>query len=285
MMRLTNAAHVGAVRLQVADLARSLEFYRDLLGFTELPSDGSRAVLGAPGSPRPLVELVAHPGAKPVRPHSRLGLYHFAVLVPDRPALGRALLHLHRNRVALGMADHLVSEALYLSDPDGLGIEIYRDRPRAEWRRDGDSVAMATDPLDVEGVAAAAAGVEWAGMPAGTVIGHVHLHVGDLAAAEEFYSRVVGFDVVTRAYRGALFLSAGGYHHHLGVNTWARRAPTAAPNEAQLLHWELVAGDAGEVGAVRTRLESAVAAILPGGDERGFTVRDPFGTAMRIVAR
>ncbi|MEA3244673.1 MAG: VOC family protein [Gemmatimonadota bacterium] len=285
MTRLSDAAHVGAVRLQVGNLARSLEFYRGLLGFTLLSSDESRAALGAPGSRRALVELVEQQGAKPVRPHSRLGLYHFAVLVPDRPALGRALLHLHRNRVALGMADHLVSEALYLSDPDGLGIEIYRDRPREEWRREGGGVAMATDRLDVEGVAAAAAGAGWTEMPAGTVIGHVHLHVGELAAAEEFYSRAVGFDVVTRAYPGALFLSAGGYHHHLGVNTWARGAPTPAPDEAQLLHWELVAGDTAEVGSLRSRLESAAAAILPGGDDRGFTVRDPSGTAMRVVAR
>jgi catechol 2,3-dioxygenase len=284
MTPLSAATHVGAVRLQVGDLARSLAFYRDLLGFTELSSDGSRAALGAPGARRELIELVARPGARPVRPHSRLGLYHFAILVPDRRTLGAALLHLHRNRVALGMADHLVSEALYLHDPDGLGIEIYRDRPREEWRREGDGIAMATDPLDVEGVAAAAAGATWSGMPPGTVIGHMHLHVGDLGGAEEFYAHTIGFDIVTRAYPGALFLSAGGYHHHLGVNTWARGAPTPRPDEAQLLHWELIVGDAADLAAVRSRLEAANAAIVPAGDDPGIFVRDPFGTTMRIMA-
>jgi len=285
MTRLSDTTHVGAVRLQVGDLERSLAFYRDLLGFTELAADSSRAALGVPGAGRALIELFARPGARPVRPYSRLGLYHFAILVPERETLGRALLHLHRNRVALGMADHRVSEALYLHDPDGLGIEIYRDRPRQEWRHTGDGIVMTTDPLDVEGVAAAAAGAGWTGMPAGTVIGHMHLHVTDLAAAETFYARTIGFDVVTRAYPGALFLSAGGYHHHLGVNTWARGAPTPAPDEAQLLHWELVVRDPAEVAAVRSRLESAAAAVIPDGDDRGLAVRDPFGTTMRVVAR
>lgn len=283
-MRLGDATHVGAVRLQVSDLERSLDFYRGLLGFTELGRDGDVVSLGAPGSPRPLVELIVRAGTHPVRPYSRLGLYHFAILLPDRAALGRVLRHLQHNRVALGMADHLVSEALYLSDPDGLGLEIYRDRPRSEWRQDGDRVVMATDPLDAEGVAAEGDRAVWTGMPAGTVIGHVHLHVGDIALAESFYSTSAGLDVTTRSYPGALFMSAGGYHHHLGVNTWARGARAPGPDDAQLLHWELVLGRQAELAEVEARFRAGGVVVTPDGDA-AIRVHDPFGTPLRIVAR
>ncbi|HVZ49655.1 MAG TPA: VOC family protein [Gemmatimonadaceae bacterium] len=282
--RLGDATHVGAVRLQVADAGRSLDFYRGLLGFAELGRAGGVISLGVPESSRPLVQLVERPGTRAIRPHGHLGLYHFAILLPDREALGRALLHLHRHRVPLGMADHLVSEALYLSDPDGLGIEIYRDRPRAEWRFAGGTVAMASDPLDIEGIAASAGGAAWTGMPARTVIGHVHLHVGDLTAAEAFYADALGFDVTARNYPGALFLSAGGYHHHLGTNTWARGARAPAPDDAQLLHWDLVVADGNEQAAVQARLRAAGVVVVPGEDGT-FVVRDPFGTPLRVVAQ
>jgi catechol 2,3-dioxygenase len=281
--RLSGGAHIGGVQLQVADLDRSIAFYHGTLGFSELSRGAGHAALGVPGGSRPLVELREVKGTHAVRPHSRLGLFHFAILLPDRPSLGRALLHLHRNRVALGMSDHLVSEALYLSDPDGLGIEIYRDRPRAEWKRVGGEIAMATDPLDIEGVAAAGSDAPWTGMPAGTTIGHMHLHVGDLALAEQFYSDAIGFDVTTRRYPGAAFMSAGGYHHHLGTNTWARGAPSPAPTDAQLLHWDLVVADDAEVGAVEARLRHAGAPIVSAAPGE-VVVRDPFGTPMRIVA-
>lgn len=284
MTRLGDATHIGAVRLQVGDRERSVEFYRDVLGFTVQESVGDTVKLGVPGSAHPLVELVARAGTAPVRPYSRLGLYHFAILLPDRAALGRALLHLHRHRVALGMADHLVSEALYLNDPDGLGIEIYRDRPRTEWRHNGREVVMATESLDVEGVVAASAGVVWDGMPAGTVIGHVHLHVGDIALAETFYAATLGLDVTTRAYPGALFMSAGGYHHHLGANIWARGARAPAPTDAQLLHTELVLADRAELDVVEARFGEAGVVVMPDGDG-AFRVHDPFGTPLRITAR
>lgn len=280
--RLSDAAHIGGVRLQVADLDRSLAFYRDMLGLAELSRADDTAALGVAGT-RPLVTIVERRGARPARPHSRLGLFHFAILLPSRSDLGSILLHLNRQRVQLGMSDHLVSEALYLSDPDGLGIEIYRDRPRAEWPRHGNDLAMATDPLDVEGVMSEPGVGAWTGMPAGTTIGHMHLHVGDLAAAEEFYYRVIGFDVTVRRYPGALFMSAGGYHHHLGVNTWARGAGAPGPDEAQLLHWELVARDAGEVAEISGRVSAGGAAVTPDG-ATGFVTRDPFGTAVRVVA-
>lgn len=279
---LEGTTHVGAVRLQVANLERSLDFYRGLLGFTELSRDGDGVALGAPDSVHSLVELVERPGTHAVRPYSRLGLYHFAILLPDRAALGRVLLHLHRNRLALGMADHLVSEALYLSDPDGLGVEIYRDRPRSEWRFDGKQIAMATDPLDVEGLAGEAGGAVWTGMPAGTVIGHVHLHVGDIALAESFYSAAVGLDVTTRSYPGALFMSAGGYHHHLGTNTWARGARAPAPDDAQLLHWELVLPSEDAMAGLKDRMQAG-GAVLRDHEAGGFVANDPWGTPVRIV--
>lgn len=280
--RLSDAAHIGGVRLQVADLDRSLAFYRDLLGFAELGRAGHTAALGVADT-RPLVTLVERCGARPVRPHSRLGLFHFAILLPSRPALGSMLLHLNRQRVPLGMSDHLVSEALYLSDPDGLGIEIYRDRPQAEWPRRGSDLAMATDPLDVESVLAEPGVGAWSGMPVGTTIGHMHLHVGDLARAEEFYSNVIGFDVTVRRYPGALFMSAGGYHHHLGTNTWARGAGAPEPDDAQLLHWELLVRDADEVAEISARLSASGAAVTPDG-ATAFTTRDPFGTEVRVDA-
>ena len=190
---------------------------------------------------------------------------------------------LHEHDVPMGMSDHLVSEALYLNDPDGLGIEIYSDRPRATWMKRGDELAMATEPLDVEGLVSDPTAHPWTGMPAGTTIGHMHLHVGDLAGAERFYGATLGLDVVVRSYPGALFLSAGGYHHHLGTNTWARGATPPAADEAQLLGWDLVVEDAAEVQAVRARVTGAGGATTSDAPN-GFTTRDPFGTPVRIVA-
>lgn len=232
---------------------------------------------------RALVQLVEQAGARPVQPRSRLGLFHFAILLPDRPSLASALAHLNEQRVPLGMSDHLVSEALYLNDPDGLGIEIYRDRPRGEWTHDGSELAMATDPLDVEGLLKTPGAGPWTGMPAGTAMGHMHLHVGDLARAEQFYRDTIGFDVTVRRYPGALFMSAGGYHHHLGTNTWARGAPAPQADEAQLLHWELVVSGTDEVAAIESRLRAAGVAT-EGTEPHAITARDPFGTAVRVVA-
>ena len=189
--RLPAATSVGAVTLQVADLERSLEYYRTTLGLAELGRDAGGAVLGA--GARPLVELRERRGARPAG-RGRLGLFHFAILLPDRPALGRFVQHLADLGVYAGAGDHLVSEAFYLTDPDGLGIEVYADRPRASWRRNGRELLMATDPVDVAAVVAAGGGGAWTGMPAGTTMGHVHLHVGDLALASRFYSEALGLD-------------------------------------------------------------------------------------------
>jgi catechol 2,3-dioxygenase len=217
--RLPDDIALGPVRLQVADLSRSLAYYGELLGFRMLERTPEAATLAAQGSDEALVRLVERPGATPVARRGRLGLYHFAILLPNRAALGRFVAHLAAAGTRAGASDHRVSEALYLTDPDGLGIEVYADRPRAEWEwRDGELV-MGTDPLDLNSLVVAAGGERWTGMPPGTRMGHLHLHVGALGPAEEFYGQALGMETMVRRYPGALFLSAGGYHHHLGVNT------------------------------------------------------------------
>ncbi|HEX8036744.1 MAG TPA: VOC family protein [Ktedonobacterales bacterium] len=228
---LDPATRVGLLSLAVANLERSVIFYRDALGFAVLERGDSQATLGAGDTP--LLLLTEEPGATPW-PHDRqsfTGLYHFAILVPTRADLGRWLQHwLELGFPLPGQGDHLVSEALYLSDPDGNGIEVYRDRPRSEWRWVNGTVQMAADPVDIRGVLEEAqrAGQPWTGMAPGTRLGHMHLQVGDIPQAEGFYHGVLGFDIVARM-PSALFVSAGGYHHHIGMNTWHSRGAGPAP--------------------------------------------------------
>lgn len=280
--RLPPATHIGAVRLQVADLARSVAYYERVLGFREVGRRGSAVLLGPIGGETTLIELRERPGASPVPRRGRLGLFHFAILLPDRASLGRFVTHLSEISAYAGMSDHLVSEALYLTDPDGLGIEVYADRARDTWRFEGNELQMATLPLDVHDLAAAGRGERWTGMPNGTTIGHVHLHVGDLDDAAAFYHEALGFDKVVWSYPGALFLSAGGYHHHLGTNTWAAGAPSAAEDEARLIEWELMLPDAASVAAAAASVEKA-----GGQTERAqdgtILARDPWGTPVRLV--
>jgi len=178
------------------------------------------------------------------------------------------------------MADHLVSESLYLSDPDGLGIEVYADRPVSAWRRNGRELAMATDPLDIDNVIAEGAGVTWDGAPAGTTMGHLHLHVGSLEAAEAFYHRAIGFDKTVWSYPGALFMSAAGYHHHLGTNVWSP-GPPPAPDQAQLLEWGLVLPSTADVTAVGQSLRAAGYGTEDAA--RGFVTADPWHTRLHIL--
>jgi catechol 2,3-dioxygenase len=281
--RLPDATHVGRVRLQVSDLERSLAYYRDVLGFRALEQSAGRAVLGAEEDDRPLVELVERRGATPVPRRGRLGLYHFAILLPDRAALGRFLGHLAQIGARAGMSDHFVSEAIYLQDPDNLGIEVYADRPRSAWRHDGRQLTMSTEPLDAQSVVEAGRGAPWTGMPAGTTIGHVHLHVGDIDQAAAFYHNALGLDKVVWSYPGALFLSAGGYHHHLGTNTWASGAPPAGENDSRLLDWEIVVPSAEDADAAARSVEAAGYRVARAGD--AWLTADPWGTTVRIVGR
>jgi catechol 2,3-dioxygenase len=279
--RLPADTSVGTVRLQVSDLARSRDFYEGVLGLDATPVGAGRLDLRVPGSADTLIELHGRPGATPVPRRGAYGLYHFAVLLPSREDLGRFVAHIVQNGVRVGAADHLVSEAIYLTDPDGLGIEVYSDRPRDSWRvRDG-QLAMATDPLDLASLVAAAGQTRWAGAPAGTVMGHVHLHVGSIDGAEAYYHRAIGLDKMVWSYPGALFLSAGGYHHHLGTNTWSP-GPSAADDQARLLEWEmrLPSQDA---------LEDAARSLADGGysgerDDQRLRTSDPWGTRLSLVA-
>ncbi len=276
--RLPDVARVGGVRLQVRDLQRSLDYYTQVIGLRLAGRDADTASLAAPGDDRPLVRLHARPGLLPVPRRGVFGLYHFAILLPDRAALGRFITHLAAIGERPGAADHLVSEAIYLTDPDGLGIEVYCDRPRDTWRHEHRELVMATEPLDFAAVAAAAHGATWTGAPAGTTMGHLHLHVGDLDEARRFFQGALGFDVTVWSYPGALFFSAGGYHHHLGANTWAP-GPAATDAEARLLDWELLLPSGEETAAAARSVVAAGYHVGP--DGAAWTTVDPWGT--RIV--
>ncbi len=284
--RLPASTRLGPVRLRVAELSRSLDFYQQVLGLELLDRAVERALLGAASpSGTALVELHQRSGVRPAPGRGRMGLFHFAILLPDRPALASFARHLGESGVRAGSADHLVSEALYLQDPDNLGIEVYRDRRQSEWRRFGRELMMTTEPIEMEGLLEAAGEKRWQGIPHSAVMGHVHLHVGDLEAASAFYSEALGFDRTVWDYPGALFFGAGGYHHHLGTNLWAgRNAARPSVDEAQLLEWTLELPDAANVSAVAASLERAGLGQVEIVDSAtSLTVADPWGTRVRIV--
>ena len=279
--RLPDGTHLGPVVLQVAELDRSLRFYESVLGFSVLARTATGAVLAAHASRRPLLELRERKGARPVAARGRLGLFHFAILLPDRPSLGRFVRHLGEIGVRAGAGDHVVSEAFYLNDPDGLGIEVYADRPRESWQRVGRELVMGTGTVDVPGLLAVAGPEEWVGLPTDAVIGHVHLHVADIARASAFYATALGFDRIVWSYPGALFFGAGGYHHHLGTNVWAGAgAPPASEDEARLVEWTIELPDTAVVEAAATSIAAAQFAADREGHD--LVARDPWGTAVRL---
>lgn len=283
--RLPESTRLGRVRLQVADLSRSLDFYQQVLGLQAVDRAATHAVLAPEGDDTPLVELRELKGARVVPHRGSLGLYHFAILLPSRPSLGRFVRHLGEIGAHAGAGDHLVSESLYLQDPDNLGIEVYADRPRSTWRRVGRELMMATDPLDVEGLLEAAGEAPWTGMPSGTRMGHLHLHVGDLEQAAAFYAEAIGFDRMVWHYPGALFLGAGGYHHHLGTNTWAGAgAVPPAAGDARLLEWTIELPDEGSLTALTESLTRAGYWSDQDGAAQLVT-HDPWGTQLRIALR
>lgn len=283
--RLPAATRLGPVRLQVTDLDRSLDYYRSVLGLDLMKVEHGAAALAAHGEDRPLIVLREHTDAAPIPTRGRLGLYHYAVLLPTRADLGRLLRHLSDVGERPGASDHHVSEALYLRDPDGLGIEVYADRPRSAWETNGREIRMETDPMNTADVLREAGNAPWTGPPAGTTMGHVHLRVGDLDRAEAFYHRGLGLDKVVWSYPGALFLSAGGYHHHLGLNTWAAGAAPADDAEAKLLEWTLELPETESVAAAAESLEAAGHPAERSADGE-FVTRDPWGTQLRVrVAR
>jgi catechol 2,3-dioxygenase len=279
------ATSVGAVSLTVADLDAQVAFYRDAIGLREIRRDGDAVELGAPGGDATLVSLVGRPDALP-RPPRTTGLFHLALLVPSRTELARAL---HRVTGAghgfTGASDHLVSEALYLDDPEGNGIEIYRDRPREEWTYEGGQLAMATLPLDLERVLAGVrAGDAGNGMAPDTRIGHVHLQVAAIPAAKAFYVDALGFEPTVGRYPGALFVSAGGYHHHVGLNTWAGVGAPAPPAGSRgLRNVTIVLPDSVELR--RTVAAARDAGVEVAADDAGRdVVTDPSGNVAVLIA-
>ncbi|MEP6999167.1 MAG: VOC family protein [bacterium] len=280
--RLPVATRLGHVSLQIADLSRSIEYYERVLGLHALERTATAAMLGTHEGAMPIVHLTERAGATPSPHHARLGLYHYAILLPNRPALGRFISHLGEIGETVGAADHLVSEALYLRDPDGLGIEVYADRPRSSWAMENRQLKMASNPLDFDDVVRSAEGQRWAGMPGGTVMGHVHLHVADLDRAAAFYHAALGLDKMVWSYPGALFLAAGGYHHHLGLNTWAgAAAPRPTDADARLLEWRIILPSAIEVQRAAASLASSGFAVVADGDDCIAT--DPWGTSVRLA--
>jgi catechol 2,3-dioxygenase len=273
---------MGAVHLTVADLDRSLVYYRDAIGLAARERGGSRASLGTADAE--LLVLVEEPGAMPVRRHT--GLFHYALRLPERTDLARWLGHAARTGVPLaGMSDHFVSEAIYLTDPDGHGIEIYRDRPREAWEGQVWS-RLTTEPLDVPSLLGELddpATEPFDGLPAGTDMGHVHLQVADTAEAIAFYRDVLGFELMAELVGSAAFFGAGGYHHHIGANTWqSRGAGPPPPGSAALRRATIDLPDAGE----RDRLAGRVADAGGEPQERadGVLVRDPSGIALLLGA-
>ncbi len=253
---LPGSTHLGAVYLRVSDLEASARFYEGTLGLQRLSSPPGALLLGA--GTRPLVGLLAAPGAAPA-PRAP-GLYHLALLLPDRASLGAFLQHLVTTRARLqGASDHGVSEAIYLADPDGNGIEVYRDRPRSEWPLTAAGVEMITAPMDAQGVLAAGAAVSGPfSAPEGTTLGHVHLRVSSIERGRLRYVDTIGFDVTQASYPGALFTSAGGYHHHVGMNTWASEGKPAPAHGSLGLAWfEIAVPDPGGRALLEERLASS----------------------------
>jgi catechol 2,3-dioxygenase len=269
---------LGPITLRVADLERSMKFYEGAMGLTRMDGDGGSVPLGVENE-QPLIFLKETPGARHV-PHAS-GLYHFAILVPTRADLGSVLQRLMEHDIRIGQADHLVSEALYLSDPDGNGIEIYRDRSRSEWRWRGGTVEMAVDPLDLDSLLGEAKKGARAPIPAGTRIGHIHLQVSDVQRAVEFYHGILGFDL-TASFQGAAFLSAGGYHHHIGLNSWSSRGAPPAPADATGLEsFTILTPSKDEQERIAGRLKASQAQFSSS-VHGGVFVRDPWNMGIEI---
>ena len=277
--------YTSHVQLKVSNLERSLQYYTTIIGFSVLQQDDHTAYLTFDGKTS-LLSLVQVDNALPLR-DGVTGLYHFALLLPTRKDLGNIVQHFVNLDVRLGASDHDVSEALYLNDPDGNGIEIYVDRPESEWTWQNGSVHMVTDRLNFNPILAEADG-QWNGLPEGTVMGHIHLSVADLQATEQFYTEVLDYEVVTRYGGQALFISTGKYHHHIGLNTWHSQGGVKAPaNHIGLKSYTIVLKNEEYAEQVKEKLltagyliEEFAEAPLYGG-KQAFSTEDPNG--IRII--
>ncbi|MFC6905303.1 VOC family protein [Halalkalicoccus tibetensis] len=268
---LPSSTRVGRVALRANDPDGLAEFYRDVIGLDPMGREEGRTTLGTGGTP--LLELLADPDA-PAREPGETGLFHTAFRVPTRTALGDALGRIRERWSLDGASDHRVSEALYLTDPEGNGVEVYRDRPREEWPVEDGRVAMDTLPLDLDGLAERRRGA--AGVPEGTTVGHVHLEVSSLPRAREFYVDGLGLGVRQEMSDAALFLAAGDYHHHVGLNVWNGRT---SPASGRGLAWfELCVPDRETLAAVRERVGAGDA----GSETDSLTLADPDGIELRV---
>jgi catechol 2,3-dioxygenase len=266
--------YIGNVHLKVVNLERTVQFYKTVLGLAVLERSERNAVLGT--NSHPLLTVEQPEDVIPKEPR-KSGLYHFAILLPNRAELGKFLRHVAEIGYPLGAGDHLVSEALYLDDPDGNGIEVYHDRPSSGWTWNGGEVEMATNQIDAEGILGAAGSERWEGMPDGTIMGHIHLHVANLQETKNFYGDGLGFNLVSR-FPQALFMSTGGYHHHLGLNTWnGVGAPAADENSAGLKQFTLVFPDEDSRTKAVGKINEMGAEVID-----DFITKDPSGIQIHL---
>ncbi|WP_407572610.1 VOC family protein [Deinococcus altitudinis] len=270
---------LGPVVLQIADLTASLEFYTRVIGLHVHEQRDRGALLGSPD--QVLLELREKKGVRPAPHRGRLGLYHFALLLPTRADLGRFIRNALAQGAHVGQSDHHFSEATYLQDPDGLSIEVYCDRPREEWAvTEEGQIIGGSGPLDLPALMAVAGTAPWTGIPNGTILGHLHFYVSDLDRAARFYHAGLGFSKTTWEFPAALFVGAGGYHHHLGLNTWAAGSAPSSDDDARLLTWDLILPDV-------AALERTAASLRGEGFEvtstpEGLLASDPWGITVRL---
>ncbi|ANU14998.1 Glyoxalase family protein [Planococcus halocryophilus Or1] len=271
--------HVGEVGLKVVNLLKMKKFYENVIGFEVISEEEDKVSLGV-GS-EVLVELEVVEGLTQ-KQGRYAGLYHFAILLPSRESLGKMLVHLHQQGIQLGSADHLVSEALYLSDPEGNGIEIYQDRKPELWNWSNDEVSMAVDPIDAQGLVdeAQKSSEPWNGLPAETVIGHIHLHMSNLDEAKDFYVNGLGLAVVSSLGGQAIFLADQKYHHHIGMNVWNGVGIPALPEKEAGLHYYTLVMENENRNKIAKNLRSIGTEIVHRDDY--WEVKDPSGNSVRL---
>jgi len=270
--------YVTNVEIKVSDLQRSLNYYQEVIGFKVLQQESHKATLTADGKTALLT--IVQPETVEEKTRFTTGLYHFALLLPSRRDLANVISHFHKNGVYFGASDHDVSEALYLSDPDKNGIEIYADRPEDKWTWHSNQVHMVTEPLNIQSILAEGNDT-WSELPTGTVMGHIHLSVSNLTEAEEFYTKGLGFDIVTRYGTQALFISTGRYHHHIGLNTWySENAPKLGEHQVGLKTFSLRLDNEQQVATMKENLRAIDAPVTD--IAGGFQTEDPAGNKILL---
>lgn len=271
--------YIGQVKLRVADLEESVAYYTKVIGLKIIEESQGKVSLGTGGK----ILLYLEEGQELKRhPDRHAGLYHFALLLPSRADLADVVKFYVLNRVPFGASDHGVSEAIYLNDPDGNGIEVYADKPDTGWKWINGEIQMTTDPLDGDSLLKEASDTEWHGLPDGTIMGHIHLYMRHLGDAAAFYNDVLGFETVVSGYPGALFVSTGSYHHHIGLNTWhGANAPSVNPDEAGMEWFSIVFPDEQALLAAAARAEAVGLSVKQ--ENNIYILKDPVGSNVRLV--